>query len=72
MKFKYNLDVNLSLGLDGKEVFNDSYGESGENPDIGDALEENVDMFIGPRFRGAEHVLIKAIKKVLKEKGYGI
>ena len=57
---KYELEINLKVIVDGKEV-EDTYIESGEGPV--DNLEEGLKMFVKPRIEAGGFILARRIGK---------
>ena len=59
---KYDLEINLKVTVDGKEV-NDTYVESGSG--LADNIEEDLEMFVKPRIDAGGFVLMRRIGKKL-------
>ena len=59
MEIKYDLEVKISVEIDGVKV-DDVYTESGSG--LCDDVSESMDMFVRPRVNAAGYVMAKKIK----------
>ena len=65
MEIKYELEVKISVEIDGTKV-DDVYTESGYGPC--DDVSESLDMFVKPRVSAAGFVMTKKIKEDIIKK----
>lgn len=65
MEIKYELEVKISVEIDGKQV-DDVYIENGSGPC--NDVSESMDMFVRPRVNAAGFVMTKKIKKYILKK----
>jgi hypothetical protein len=65
MEIKYELEIKISVEIDGEKV-DDVYTESGSGPC--DDVSESMDMFVKPRIGAAGFVMTKKIKKDILKK----
>ncbi len=65
MEIKYELEVKVSVNIDGVEL-SDTYTENGEGPC--DDVSESIDMFVKLRIDAAAFVLARRIKKNISKK----
>lgn len=64
MEIKYELEVKISVEIDGVKV-DDVYIESGRGPC--DNVSEGLDIFVKPRVTAAGFVMARRIKEDLKK-----